>query len=127
VTEDVDLVAKVEEEDIEWLGIELSLIIDASDWRLAPRDENKKVLAQDRSLVEDCGVLEHGRMVVAVDELDEEVLGSEERSISSATDLISSGEVRERDMDVDTRYGGAAAILTPLWYVGGLDMMIKKL
>jgi hypothetical protein len=110
----VDLVAKVEEDDKEGLGMGPPLIIEASDRRLARRDEEDKVPAPDLSLVEDCGVLEYGRTVFALDELDEGFWESEERSISSATDRMSSGEARERDMELDTRYGGRAGILAPL-------------
>lgn len=52
--------------------------------------------------------------MVALDELDEGFRESEERSISSATDRMSSGEAPERDMELDTRYGGRAGISAPL-------------
>jgi hypothetical protein len=40
--------------------------------------------------------------VVAVDEVDEGLWESEERSIASVTNQMSSGEVRERDMETDS-------------------------
>jgi hypothetical protein len=58
VAEDVDLAAKVEEDDKEGLVMGLPLIIEASDRRLARRDEEDRVPAPDLSLVEECGVLE---------------------------------------------------------------------
>ncbi len=41
--------------------------------------------------------------MVAVKEVDEAAREREERSISSATDRMSSGEVRERDMELEAR------------------------
>lgn len=63
----------------------------------------KKALVADRSLVEDCGVLTGGIPVVAVEEVDEAAREREERSISSATDRMSSGEVQERDIELEAR------------------------
>lgn len=75
---------------------------DKSDSTTEARWDNLGAVGGTEGSFVECGVSRLAVMPVAVNEADERLRESEERSIASAAECISVGEVRERYTVVDT-------------------------